>query len=109
MHEFYAKQSPETAAADSLLAYLYEAEHVGQAIRVTDLVRAERFGTLPTVNRRLKELTAGGLVEMAVGTDRRTRVVRVTPKGERVLENRNALLLAAEANGARQAAFAAQN
>jgi DNA-binding MarR family transcriptional regulator len=72
------------------------------------MVRA-RFGTLPTVNRRLKDMTSRGLLEMVVGTDRRTRVVRVTPKGERVLENRNALLLAAEASVARQAGFSAQN
>ena len=102
LHKFYAEQPRESVEADAVLSHVYEESHNGSELRVTDLVRAERFGTLPTVNRRLREMMARGLIEMVPGTDRRTRIVCVSAKGEQMLENRAALLREAAASVARR-------
>jgi len=107
LHKFYAEQPAASAEIDATLSFAYEAEQAGNPLRVTDLVRAERFGTLPTVNRRLKDMVARGLIEMPAGADRRTRLIRVLPAGERLLENRAALLREAHASEVRRAASAA--
>lgn len=54
LHRFYAEQPAEYVAMDALLAYVYEANQMDVPVRVTDLVRLERFGTLPTLNRWLE-------------------------------------------------------
>ena len=102
LHRFYAEQPAEYVAMDALLAYVCEANQMDVPVRVTDLVRLERFGTLPTLNRRLKNMTARGLVEMVVGDDRRTRLIRVSPAGEAMLDNRASLLREAAASEVRR-------
>ena len=102
LHKFYAEQPSECVAMDALLAYAWEANQTNVPVRVTDLVRLERFGTLPTINRRLKDMVARGLIEMVVGEDRRTRLVRVSARGEAMLDNRASLLREAAASEARR-------
>ncbi len=40
-----------------------------------------------TLTRNLKGLEEAGIVSVAVGTDRRSRLVSLTPKGERALDD----------------------
>ena len=109
LHKFYAEQPAEQMQVDALLAWVYEEDHAGRRVRVTDIVVMQRFGTLPTVNARLKRMAAQGLITTVVGTDRRTRVVQLTPKGVEQLENREALLREAAASELRRTRSASRS
>jgi len=102
VHTFYASEPSGAAEDDALMAWVQDHNQRSIPVRVTDLVRLERFGTLPTLNRRLKNMTARGLVEMVVGDDRRTRLIRVSPAGETMLDNRASLLREAAASEVRR-------
>lgn len=66
--------------------HLLGAVGVNDSIAVTPL--ADQLGMDPTtLARNLKPLERSGLVEIAKGTDKRTRVVRLTPKGKETLVN----------------------
>jgi len=89
---FYAELPPGAAEDDALLAWIYARNHQQRPVRVTDLVRAGRFGTLPTLHKRLRALDDAGLLETAVGPDRRTRLVVVSAAGVSRLDSRSAML-----------------
>jgi hypothetical protein len=78
--------------ADTLLGYLYEEAVLGRATFVTTLVHQQCFGAPPTILRRIKELSAAGLIESYVGKDKRQRCLRVSLKGEAYLAECSALL-----------------
>ena len=107
LHAFYAQQPAESREVDAMLAWIYEQNQLRIPVRVTDLVTTQRFGTLPTVNKRLKDIKTRGLVQITTGSDRRTRLVTVTAEGESILHNREALLREAAASEARRRASAA--
>lgn len=93
----YAEQSTECAEVDSLLAHIYEQNETKVPVCITDLVRADRFGTLPTLSKRLQDMEKRGLIKVTTGSDRRTRLVEVAKGGAELLENRAKLLSEAAA------------
>ncbi|MCF8192010.1 MAG: hypothetical protein K9J04_04005 [Burkholderiales bacterium] len=102
VQKLYAEQPAASAEVDSLLAHIYEQNDARVPVCITDLVRAERFGTLPTLSKRLQDMEKRGLIKVATGADRRTRLVEVASGGVEVLENRAKLLSEAAAAADRQ-------
>lgn len=102
VQQLYAQQSTESAEIDALLAHVYEQNESHVPVCITDLVRADRFGTLPTLSKRLQEMEKRGLVSITTGSDRRTRLVEVAAGGVALLESRAALLREAAAAEERQ-------
>ena len=92
LHRFYAEAGDSAPELDALLCHIYECNQLGQPVCSTDLVRALRFGTLPTLNTRLTRMLKSGLVKQVVGSDRRVRFIELTPKGIATLEQRLELL-----------------
>lgn len=92
LHKLYAEQPTECAEVDALLAHLCEQTEASKPVRITDLVRAGRFGTLPTLSKRLREMEARGLIRMRTGVDRRTHLVELAAGGEAVLGSRGRLM-----------------
>jgi len=102
VQKLYAEQSTECAEVDALLAHIYAQNESNVPVCITDLVRAERFGTLPTLSKRLQDMEKRGLVKISTGTDRRTRLVQVAAGGVQLLESRAMLLSEAAAAEERQ-------
>ncbi|NBU59799.1 MAG: hypothetical protein EBS23_08595 [Betaproteobacteria bacterium] len=102
VQKLYAEQSADCAEVDALLAHIYTQNEAQVPVCITDLVRAERFGTLPTLSKRLQDMERRDLITVMTGTDRRTRLVQVGPGGMQVLENRAKLLGEAVAAAERQ-------
>jgi len=102
VQKLYAEQSTESAEVDALLAHIFEQNEARVPVCITDLVRADRFGTLPTLSKRLQEMEKRGLIKVTTGADRRTRLVEVARGGMDVLENRAKLLAEAAAADERQ-------
>jgi len=92
VQKLYAEQSTESAEVDALLAHIYEQNEAREPVCITDLVRADRFGTLPTLSKRLQDMEKRGLIKVTTGTDRRTRLVEVAAGGIALLDNRAKLL-----------------
>lgn len=86
--------------ADLLLGFLYEESEAGRAVIMTSLVHQLRFGTPPTIQRRVKELIASGFVEIAGGDDKRHRCLKVTAVGDAYLKECSRLMSLAASNGA---------
>lgn len=78
--------------ADQLLAYVYEQDTGGHVISMTHLFHKQCFGAPPTIQRRVKELMAAGLLQSFEGADKRLRCLKVTEAGERYLEKCSELL-----------------
>ncbi len=102
VQKLYAEQSTESAEVDALLAHIYEQNESRVPVCITDLVRADRFGTLPTLSKRLQDMEKRGLIKVTTGSDRRTRLVEVGRGGMELLENRAKLLTEAAAAEERQ-------
>lgn len=102
VQKLYAERSTESAEVDALLAHIFEQNEARVPVCITDLVRADRFGTLPTLSKRLQEMEKRGLIKVTTGADRRTRLVEVARGGMDVLENRAKLLAEAAAADERQ-------
>ncbi|MBU3693208.1 MAG: hypothetical protein FGM40_00035 [Rhodocyclaceae bacterium] len=92
IQDFYAGQPAGAAEDDALLAWICAQNALQQPVRITDLVRTGRFGTLPTLHRRLRLLAGAGFLTLVVGPDRRTRMVSVSPVGLARLDSRSSLL-----------------
>lgn len=56
---------------------------------VSDLYRTDRFGSLPTLQKRIEGLVRRRLVRTTVGKDKRTRIISMTARGLRHLEARD--------------------
>lgn len=90
----------DTLAVDELLAFIQEASAAsGSIVRVVDVVRAGRFGTPPTVIKRLQEMEAAGWIEAKVANDRRAKSLRLSRAGQARLRDRAMMMrkLVAEA------------
>jgi hypothetical protein len=92
VQQLYATHPAESVEVDALLTHLHEQNQSGVPVCITDLVRADRFGTLPTLSKRLHEMEARGLIRVTPGADRRTRLVTVDQAGLQLLDERAALL-----------------
>lgn len=93
LHLFYADNPDCPRELDALLAWIHAQNAIGKTVRSTDLVHERRFGTLPTVTSRISQLTKQGLLHQEVGQDRRVKLLKLTPQGEKVLDERGALIL----------------
>lgn len=92
LQKLYAEQPGECAEVDALVAHIHEQNQARKPVRITDLVRADRFGTLPTLSKRLQQMEKRGLIKVNTGTDRRTRLVELAAAGTALLESRASLL-----------------
>lgn len=101
LQKLYAEQPTECAEVDALLAHVCEQNEASKAVRITDLVRAGRFGTLPTLSKRLREMEGRGLIRVRTGVDRRTHLVELAAGGDAVLESRGKLMREAGAGNGR--------
>lgn len=94
--EILKSQSPNEKAlhhdVDALLAYLYQADQAGTVVSMTALVQQQRFGAPPTIQRRVKELLAAGLIETFDGVDKRQRCLRLTNQGQDYLQKCSEML-----------------
>ena len=80
-------------AIDELLAFIHEGSAASDSIvRVVDVVRAGRFGTPPTVIKRLQEMEAAGWIESQVAKDRRAKSLNVSRAGLARLRDRAATM-----------------
>ena len=69
----------------SILSFIGEAEADGQTLNVSDVVKAEGFGTAPTVYSRLAELEKAGWIRSIPDPhDRRAKLVQLTPLARRI-------------------------
>ena len=73
------------AQLDVLVTLLYE----GEPVRPADLARSMLMER-STVSRNIARLEALGLVAMSTGSDHREKAIRVTRKGERLVQNAEA-------------------
>ena len=92
LHRFYFASTETSPELDALLCYILECNVAGNPVCSTDLVRMQRFGTLPTLTGRLARLSETGLITQVVADDRRIKLLEVTPKGVASLESRQQLL-----------------
>ena len=92
LHRFYAHSPDVTPELDAVLCYIFECNLTKAPVCSTDLVRLQRFGTLPTITARLASLAQEGLIKQVVSQDRRIKLLQVTPKGVASLEARERLL-----------------
>ena len=88
LHEFYADAPAGTRDLDDLLAYICGQNSTGSHVRSTDLVRMQRFGTLPTLTAKIHKLIELGLVVQSIHEDRREKHLEATPAAERLLRSR---------------------
>lgn len=85
--------TPDNCRTDTLLAMIQDHNRRGQPLCITDLVKMERFGTLPTLSKHLAQMQQSELIRIEPGPDRRTRLVMVAEKGKQLLKERAAALL----------------
>ncbi len=78
-------------AVDELLIFIQDATEAPDGmVRVVDVVRSGRFGTPPTVIKRLQEMEAAGLIEAKVAKDRRAKSLSLSRTGQARLRDRGA-------------------
>ncbi len=92
LHNFYAGTPAGTRDLDDLLAFIYQENAAGRHLRVTDLVRLQHFGSLPTLTHKVQRLITLGLVVQTVAGDRREKNIEATPAAELLFQSRYALL-----------------
>ncbi len=92
LHEFYAHAPAGTPDLDDLIAFIAAQNSAGRSVRSTDLVRMQRFGTLPTLTAKIHKLLELGLVVQSTHEDRREKHLDATPAAERLLRSRYELL-----------------
>ena len=92
LHNFYAGEPAGTRDLDDLLAFIYQENNAGRHLRVTDLVRLQHFGSLPTLTHKVQRLITLGLVVQTVSSDRREKHIEATPAAEQLFQSRYALL-----------------
>lgn len=84
------RSDSEYEGCDELLAYLHDADIRGQIVSMNDLVYTRDFGTSPTIQRKVKSLNTRGFVEVKrIESDKRARIVAITPKGVAHLEDQS--------------------
>ncbi len=87
------RADPEFDGCEDILAFMYIKDLEGKQAKITDLVQSLRFGTGPTVHRKVATLEARGLISVAQSkTDGRAKDLRCTSKGLAVLKDRSKLM-----------------
>jgi DNA-binding MarR family transcriptional regulator len=70
---------------DYILGQVSIAFSRGKALSVGDLTSCTVLGSQPTVNKRIQELIKYQLIEVQLCEDRRIKLLRISPAGERYL------------------------
>lgn len=80
---------PEVEGCEEILAFVAEECWSGKAVRMTDLTRSMELGTAPTVHKKVAALAKKGFLTFHEhSSDKRSRVMSITPVGEAFLEDR---------------------
>ena len=78
-------------SARNILGFIGEAEAEGRSLNVTDVVKAQGFGTAPTVYSRLAELEKAGWIKSVPDPrDGRAKQVSLTALARRTFEKMSA-------------------
>lgn len=89
-------KDPAFVGCDEVLSFISEKNASGNKTRITDLVQYLEFGTGPTVHRKCNLLEERGFVKITVSdSDKRSKVLTLTKKGEGFLEDHSKLMIRA--------------
>lgn len=84
---------PEFEGCEEVIAFVYGRESEGKDVKITDLVQSLRFGTGPTVHRKLSTLNSRGFItSVRSHSDGRAKTLKCTAKGLDILKERSKLL-----------------
>ena len=88
---YIADMTEAARGNDEVLAYIDIRESDGDPACVTDLVYARRFGTGPTVHRKITSLEKNKFIQVKrAKDDGRAKLLSITPKGREYLERASA-------------------
>lgn len=88
-----AAQDHDVEGCDEILAYLAVREAKGLAVNVTELVQSLKFGTGPTVHRKVSVLAERRFIKIAKSkTDARAKVLSLAAPGLNHLKERSRLM-----------------
>lgn len=83
----------EFEGCEEILAFMSIKEASNEPVKITDLVQSLRFGTGPTVHRKVSTLTKRGFIKVSASkTDGRTKNLTLTKAGEELLKERTKLM-----------------
>ena len=78
---------------EEVLSYVICRQESGATTKITHLVQSLKFGTGPTVHRKVTQLEKAGLFKLQTSpTDGRAKNIEVTAKGVKHLEDQHAKL-----------------
>ena len=84
---------PDFEGCEEILAQLAINSHESNPCRVTDLVQSMRFGTGPTVHRKVGVLVERRFIEVSADpTDARAKLLTITSKGIDYLKEKSKLM-----------------
>ena len=88
-----AKTSEIEEGCEEVMSFIVCRQESGNATKITDLVQSLKFGTGPTVHRKVSQLNEAGLIKLVrSASDGRAKHLELTPKGIKHLEDQNAKL-----------------
>lgn len=91
-----AKTSDIEEGCEEVMAFLVCRHDAGSTTKITDLVQSLKFGTGPTVHRKVSQLNKAGLIKLTrSSSDGRAKNLELTSQGIRYLECQHAKLQAA--------------
>jgi|GEM_PF-1269692 len=84
----------EFEGCEEILAFMSIKEASNEPVKITDLVQSLRFGTGPTVHRKVSTLSERGLIKVSASkTDGRAKNLVLTKVGEDLLKERTKLMV----------------
>lgn len=84
---------PDFEGCEDILAYIAVQEANGKTVKITSLVQSLRFGTGPTVYRKVATLTERGLIDVVTcPTDARAKNMTITSAGTAILREKSRLM-----------------
>ncbi len=88
-----AAQDPDFEGCDEILAYMAVRESEGFTVKITELVQSLKFGTGPTVHRKVGVLADRGLIKIVKSkTDARAKDLSLAATGLNHLKERSRLM-----------------
>lgn len=83
----------EFEGCEDVLAFMHTRESEGTPVKITDLVQSLRFGTGPTVHRKITTLEGRGLISVTSSkSDGRAKVLSCTAAGRDILQKKSLLM-----------------
>lgn len=84
----------EFEGCEEILAFMSIKEDSNEPVKITDLVQSLRFGTGPTVHRKVSTLAERGFIKVSASkTDGRAKNLVLTKVGEDLLKERTKLMV----------------